>query len=84
MQNYELTVVLDSKATAAKKKKITELVEKIVGLAKGKLGKEEDWGEVNGLVFLHFPLELEASQVKNLSTKLSQESDIIRKLIVRK
>ncbi|KKT67534.1 MAG: hypothetical protein UW61_C0007G0011, partial [Candidatus Curtissbacteria bacterium GW2011_GWC1_44_33] len=30
MRNYELTVVLDGKATPAKKKSVTELVEKVV------------------------------------------------------
>lgn len=84
MKKYELTIVLDGKATAAKKKKVTEMIEKLVTIAKGKLGKPDDWGEVNGRVFLHFSLEIEAGQVKNLSTKLSQESDIIKYLIIKK
>ena len=84
MNAYELTVVLDGKATATKKKKVTETVEKLVAAAKGKLGKPEDWGEINGRAFLLFPLELETKEVKNISTKLSQESDIIKQLIVRK
>lgn len=84
MKNYELTIVLDGKATAAKKKKVTETVEKLVTVAKGKLGKPDDWGEINGKIFLHFSLEIEADQLKNLSTKLSQESDIIKQLIIKK
>lgn len=84
MNQYELTIALAGKVTPAKKKKVTEMVEKIVAPAKGKVGKLEDWGEVNGKIYLHFPIELEANQVKNLSTKLSQESDIIKQLIVRK
>lgn len=83
MNKYEFTVALDAKVTAAKKKKLTELIGKVVDLAKGKLGKVEDWGEVNGKVFLHFPLELAAKEIKNLSTKLSQESDIIKYLVVK-
>lgn len=87
-----MTIVLDGKVTPAKKKKITEIIEKIVAVSKGKLGKVEDWGEkelaykigksVSG-IFMHFPLELEAKDVKNISTKLFQERDIIRQLIVR-
>lgn len=44
MNKYELTVVLDPKATVAKKKKVIETIEKIISLLKGKLGKVEDWG----------------------------------------
>lgn len=88
-----MTIVLDGKATPAKKKKFTEMVEKIVAVSKGKLGKVEDWGEkelaykIGGStsgIFLHFPLELEAKAVKNISTKLYQEREIIRQLIVKK
>jgi len=83
MNQYELTITLDAKATPAKRKKMAETVEKIVTLAKGKLGKVEDWGEINGRIYLHFPLELEAKEVKGLSTKLTQEGGIIKSLIVR-
>ena len=92
MDKYELTIVLDGKTSPAKKKKITETVEKLVAVSKGKLGKVEDWGEkelaykigksASG-IFLHFPLELKAKDVKNISTKLYQERDIIRQLIVK-
>jgi len=92
MQKYELTVVLDGKATVAKKKKVQEAIEKIVNLSKGKLGKAEDLGtkelaykikkSATG-VFLHFPLELDASEVKSLSVKLNQETEIIRYLLVK-
>ena len=92
MGKYELTIVLDGKVSPAKKKKITETVEKLVAVSKGKLGKVEDWGEkelaykigksASG-IFLHFPLELEAKDVKNISTKLYQERDIVRQLIIK-
>jgi small subunit ribosomal protein S6 len=93
MRNYELTLVLDGKATSAKKKKIQELVGKIVSLGKGKVGKIEDWGvkdlayklgESTAGVYLYFPLELGKEGVKNLSTKLKVEKDILRYLLVRK
>ena len=84
MEKYELTVVLDVKATAAKKKKVTEVVEKIVALAKGKLGKVEDWGVKEAGLYLFFPLELEKSSVKMISTKMEQETDILKHLLIRK
>lgn len=92
MQKYELTVVLDGKATSAKKKKVQEAIEKIVNLSKGKLGKAEDLGmkdlaykikKTATGVFLRFPLELNAAEVKNLSVKLNQETEIIRYLLVK-
>jgi len=84
MSKYELTVVLDGKATAAKKKKVIETIEKIVALAKGKLGKVEDWGVKETGLYLFFPLETPKSSVKMISTKLSQENDVNKYLLVRK
>ena len=84
MSKYELTVVLDGKATAAKKKKVIETIEKIVALAKGKLGKVEDWGVKETGLYLFFPLETPKSSVKMISTKLSQENDVNKYLLIRK
>lgn len=84
MEKYELTVVLDSKATVAKKKKVSETIEKIVTLLKGKLGKVEDWGVKENGLYLFFPLEIEKSSVKMISTKVSQEEGIKKYLLIRK
>ncbi len=84
VEKYELTIVLDSKATAAKKKKVTETIEKIVALLKGKLGKVEDWGVKENGLYLFFPLEIEKSSVKMIATKVSQEDDIKKYLLIRK
>lgn len=81
---YELTIVLDSKATAAKKKKVTETIEKIISLLKGKIGGVEDWGVKENGLYLFFPLEIEKSSVKMISTKMSQESEVLRYLLIRK
>lgn len=83
MEKYELTVVMETKITPARKKKVTETVEKIVDILKGKVGKIEDWGEKEGGVYLFFPLELLKSSVKMVSTKLSQEDEVKKYLIVR-
>lgn len=84
MEKYELTIVLDAKATAAKKKKVTETIEKIVTLLKGKLGKAEDWGVKENGLYLFFPLEIEKSSVKMIATKVGQESEIKKYLLIRK
>ena len=84
MENYELTVVLDEKATVAKKKKVEETIEKMITLLKGKLGKVADWGVIGSWSYLFFPLELEKSSVKMIATKLSQEDDIKKHLLIRK
>lgn len=93
MNKYELTVVLPGKATAAKKKSVTESIEKLAKILKGKVGKVDDWGVIDFAylikkntqgAFLSFPLEIEASMVSQLDTKLRMEDNIIRYLIVRK
>lgn len=83
MNKYELTVVLDAKATPAKKKKIVEMIEKVVSVAQGKSGKPEDWGIIGTGLYLHFLLELEPGMVKAISTKLDQETEILKYLLVR-
>jgi small subunit ribosomal protein S6 len=93
MKTYELTVVLPEKATAARKKKVVEIIEKIVKTAKGKVKKSDDWGRVelahslkgnDSGVFLFFELELEPESVKSLDQKIKLEEDVIRHLLVKK
>jgi small subunit ribosomal protein S6 len=90
--NYELTIVLDGKATAAKKTAVTKAIEKALEMGKGKMGEISDWGvkdlfyqirkSKTGL-FLHMPVTMEASYVKQLDNKLKMEENVIRYLIVR-
>lgn len=92
MRKYELTVLLDGKATAAKKKSVKEKLDKLIEVNEGKLGTFEDWGEkdlafpikksMSG-IFLHFPLELNPDRAKNLSSKLKVEDEILRYLLVK-
>ena len=84
MQKYELTVVLDAKATPAKKKALGEQVTKLVKVLEGKIEKEEDWGEKDSGQLLHFLLELESVSVKSLSTKLNGEEAIKKHLLIKK
>lgn len=92
MRNYELTLVLDGKATTAKKKTQQESIEKIVNTLKGKVVKFEDWGlkdlaspigkNTSG-IFLHFKLELESKAAKQLTIKLRSEETVLRHLLIR-
>jgi small subunit ribosomal protein S6 len=92
MHKYELTFLIDGKATPAKKKAVSALISKTVGLLKGKVGTVEDWGtkdlaykigkSTSGNYF-YFPLELPAEAVKALTEKVKAEDDIIRYLLIR-
>jgi small subunit ribosomal protein S6 len=93
MNKYELTLVLDGKAGAAKKKKVTETLEKVLAIFKGKIIESKDWGvkdlaykvakSTTGL-YLFFELELAPNGVKALNDKLRTDADIIRFLLIRK
>ncbi|MFZ5932755.1 MAG: 30S ribosomal protein S6 [Patescibacteria group bacterium] len=92
MQKYELTVILDGKASSTKKKSVAELIAKVVAISRGKVGKLDDWGtkdlaypiaKSTSGVYLHFPLELETDAVKGLLAKLRANEDIVRYLMVK-
>ncbi len=92
MQHYELTIVLDGRATAVKKKAVTERIETMVKTFNGKMGEVKDWGEkelsykINKStagIYLHFPMELNPLDAKTIPSKLKRDEDIIRYLIVK-
>lgn len=90
---YELTLVLPEKATPAKKKAVTETIEKMVKVFKGSVESTKDRGkmelaypikeELSGN-FLFFELELDKESVSQLNSKLRLEEGIIRYLVVKK
>lgn len=92
MNKYELTLVLDGKAGAAKKKKVSEALEKLLKLFKGEIKESKEWG-VKELAYkigksetgfyLFFELEMEPSAVKQLNEKLRNDADVLRYLIVK-
>lgn len=93
MNKYELTVVMEGKASPAKKKSVRGVVEKTITSLKGKIGTVEDWGEKplsykieksESGILMFFPLELDPENAKALATKLNQEEEIIRHLLLRK
>ena len=93
MGNYELTIVLSGKATAAKIKSIKEKIDNFISAFKGKIEKVDEWGKIDLAYkiednssgnFLHYNIELEPGNIKSLSDKLKMEEEIIRYLLVRK
>ena len=93
MSRYELTIIVDSKSTSAKKNSIKEKVENLVNSFKGKIIKTDDWGKLefayklgkmDSGVYLFFELELENLNVKGLSDKLKMEDSVLRFLLVGK
>jgi len=93
MYEYELTLVLDGKTQAAKKKKVLDNLEKVLKIFKGTVKKSEEWGvkelayklgkSETGL-YLYFELEMEPASLKGLNDKLRTDEDVLRYLIVRK
>jgi small subunit ribosomal protein S6 len=92
MNKYELTIIVDGKGGTAKKKKVTESLEKILKIFKGKVLETKDWGvkelaykvgKSDTGLYMYFELELEASGVKALNEKLRTDADILRYLVVR-
>ena len=90
---YELTIVVDGKSAAAKKKKVLETLEKILSVYKGKIIESKDWG-VKDLAYklgksttgayLYQEIELDPKGVKSLNDKLRVDADIIRYLLIKK
>lgn len=92
MKDYELTLVLPSATTPAKKKNLGTFVEKLIA-GKGAIEKAEDWGEKElayeikknkSGIFLHFRLKLKPDSVKGIIAKLKLNEGVIRYLLVRK
>lgn len=93
MNKYELTLVLDGKAGAAKKKKVTETLEKTLKIFKGAISESKEWGvkelayklgkSETGL-YLYFELDLDPTAVKALNDKIRVDPDLIRYLLIRK
>ena len=93
MESYELTLVLPRKATPAKIKSATQLIEKLVKISKGKVVKTDSWVEIDLAYkvkknesgsFLYFDLELPKESVKDIDDKLRLEESAIRYLLVKK
>ena len=93
MNKYELTLVVDGKGGAAKKKKVTESLEKVLKIFEGSIKDSKEWGvkemaykigkSETGL-YLYFELELDSKKVKALNEKLRTDPDVLRYLVIKK
>lgn len=93
MNNYELTIVLAGSLTPAKQKNITEKLEKLIDIYKGKVKKTDNWGKIEMSypikkettgVYTLYDLELDPQNAKTLSDKLRLEEEILRYLLIKK
>ncbi len=92
-RNYELVIVLDGKATVAKKKASLEKVETFIKGLEGKIIESLDWG-VKDLAYpikktfsgsyTIFQLELPAPAARVVNERLRLEEDILRYLLMTK
>lgn len=93
VNRYELTIVLDGKTGASKKKKLEEALGAILKLFGGEIKDSKDLGvkdlayqigkSETGL-YLFWEIEIEPKGVKALNDKLRTNADIMRYLIVKK
>lgn len=93
MNLYNLTVILDGKTTAAKKKAALEKLSSLITTFEGKLGEINDMGErelayeinknTTG-VYLNLPLTMKGESAKKLMDKVRLEDYVLRYLLVRK
>ena len=84
---------MDGKGGAAKKKKVTETLEKTLKIFKGAISDSKEWGvkelaykigkSETGL-YLYFEIELDGAGVKALNEKLRTDPEILRYLVVKK
>lgn len=93
MNKYELAVVIDGETSAAKKKAVVELVEKLLTTLKGRVGKVEEWkkrdlaskiGKSTTGIHLFFPIEMPGEMAAQIDSKLRMEKDILRYMLVTK
>jgi small subunit ribosomal protein S6 len=92
MNTYDLTVILDGKTTAAKKKSAIEKIEGMVKTFEGSIGEIRDWGErelaypidKNDTGFyLTFPIHIQPESAKKFQDKIRLEDYVLRYLMVR-
>ncbi len=93
MNKYELTLVVDGKGGAAKKKKVAETLEKTLKILNGAIKESKEWGikemaykigkSETGL-YLFYEIELDSKAVKTLNDKLKNDPDLLRYLVVNK
>lgn len=91
VKKYELVIVVDGKASSAKKKATVEKVSKLVKTLEGTVVSTTDWGTkelsypmkklTSGTYFI-FELELTGTAAKAINERLRLEEDILRYLVM--
>lgn len=93
MEKYELTILIEGKATPAKKKSVLEKIDKLLKVLEGKVTTKEDWGKKELAYrikkndtgnYLFFELELNPLHARSLHEKLNNDEAVLRYLLIRK
>jgi small subunit ribosomal protein S6 len=92
MNSYDLTIVLDGKTTAAKKKAAIEKIETLIKTFEGTLGEIKDLGEkdlayqinkVDTGLFMTFPISFRGESAKKFQDKFRLEDYVLRYLMIK-
>jgi small subunit ribosomal protein S6 len=92
MRKFNLTIIINSSLDKAGIDKVLGKIKKIIDTASGKIGNTDEWGKKTFSYpikkqkegyFVNFDLELEAKEVKGLDTKIRNEENLLRHLLVR-
>jgi len=93
MANYEMMVIIDPTLSEADNKITLATIEKIVKEAKGKVVKQDVWGEkklaykINGSekgFYALLDLELDGKEIKKMNGLLNLEKSVWRYMFVNK
>ena len=93
MNDYELTMILDSDLTSENQKKLLEKFKKLIEDGKGKIVKQDDLGKkelaypINKKkmgVYFFWEVKISAIDIRQLDKKLKFEEGVMRHLIIRK
>lgn len=91
MANYEMMVIIDPALSEADSKNTLETIEKILKESKGKVVKQDVWGEkklaykINGSekgFYALFNIELDGTAIKTINGLLNLEKSIWRYMFV--
>lgn len=92
-KKYELVVVVDAAASQAKKKSLTEKINKLVEMSGGKVESVEDFGtkelaypikKITSGTYTIYTLDQPATAAKLINEKLALEDDVLRHLLTVK
>lgn len=92
MDTYELTIILPSDYTQAKRDRVLKAIEKEIEELGGKVEDMKEWGKKQFVhpvekktegVYVLYKLSLSSTKVPNLSRALNLQEDLLRYLLVK-